>query len=277
MADEATDVQTDVQGDVQSTDITPEDFMADEQESPKADSSPAEDKKPEVVEKPKEEAKAESEVPKETESKEDQPEKAEEPEADKPEEKPQTKAEERKSQLNTEIRDLVAQRNALKEEVAKANEVYQPATEQELQDEGMSANDAKVEALRQEIEISKYNDKVADAQLTIEHESNKILSDFAWTNPESPEYKEELSQEAAQLLQANLIFDENTGQVIGSNISPYQLYKTLDRASGISAVQGQLKGQQAAEQQLANADPVGSTAPPKQKVDPIDALWSEPL
>jgi hypothetical protein len=268
--------------DVQSTDITPEDFMADEQESPKAEPSAAK-----TEEKP-DEAKAE-ETKDETEA-DDTADKSEEPEAketdteaeksEETETKPPTKAEERKTQLNTEIRDLVAQRNSLRTEVEKANaEVYQPATEQELVDEGMSATDAKVEAMRQNLEVRDYNERVAEAQLTIESESNRILTDFAWANPNSGEdvYKKELAEEAAALLQSNLITDPNTGQVIGSNISPYQLYKTLDRASGISAVQGQIKGQQAAEQQLANVDAAGSAAPPKKKADPLAELWEKPL
>lgn len=272
---------TDVQA---PAEITPEAFNADEQESPKAAPSTAEDKKPEdakasVEEKPKEEAKAEPEAPKETESEEKPADKAEEPDADKPEEKP-TKADERKTQLNTEIRDLVAQRNSLRTEVEKANaEVYQPATEQELVDDGMTATDAKVEVMRQQLEVRDYNERVAEAQLTIESESNRVLQDFAWANPNSGEdvYKKELAEEAAALLQQNLVTDPNTGQIIGSNISPYQLYKTLDRASGISTVQGQLKGQQATEKMLANADNASSAAPPKQKADPLKDLWDEPL
>jgi hypothetical protein len=269
--------------DVQSTDITPEDFMADEQESPKAESSPAKTEAPAEVAKP-------DVVAEETKDKleaDDTADKSEEPEAKdtdtegEPEEtetKPQTKADERKTQLNTEIRDLVAQRNALKEQVTKANsEVYQPASEQDLVDEGMTTTDAKVEALRQQIEVRDYNERVADAQLTLSSESERVLNDFPIFNSESDQFDEELAQEAAQLLQANLVTDPNTGQVIGSNVSPYQLYKTLARASGISATKAQIKGQQATEKMLANADTASSAAPPKKKADPLTDLWDAPL
>ncbi len=267
-------------------DITPEEFEGTE--TPKVESSPAkpeasveapkveapaEDKKPEVVEKPTvpeiPEIK-EKEAPKETEGE------VKPDEAVKPEE-PQKGLEKRTAQLNTEIRDLVAQRNALKAEVAKANEVYQPATEQELVDDGMSATEAKVEALRQEIEIRDYNEKVADAQLTINSEANRVLTDFPMFNSDNENYDKELAEEAAALLQSNLILDPNTNQVIGSHVSPYQLYKTLARASGISGAKGQIKGQQATEQMLANADAGGTASPPKKAVDPVMALWEDPL
>jgi len=263
--------------DVQAPDISPDDF--DGKEEPKTESSPVKETKAEVKAEPKvepeaevkEEAKAEPEV-KET----DKPEaKAEEPEET---EKPQGKAEERKTQLNTEIRDLVSQRNALKEEVAKANaEVYQPATEDELVEQGLTATDAKVEALRQQIEVKDYNDRVADAQLTLSSESERVLRDFPLFNSESEQYDKELAEEAAGLLEANLILDPNTQQVIGSNVSPYQLYKTLARASGISGAKGQMKGQQDTEQMLANADAGGSATPEKKPVDPLTALWEGEL
>lgn len=279
--------------DVQAPEITPEDFDG-EQETPKAEpSSVKEEAKAESEDKPEvkgEEEKASDppavpDIP--TKGEEAKPDEAEEPEGqpETPEDKPIAKADEpnkvaeqRKTELNTEIRDLVSRRNALKEQVAKANEeVYQPATEDELVEQGLTATDAKVEALRQEIEVSKYNEKVADAQLTIGHESERVLNDFPIFNPDSTEYDKELAEEAAGLLQANLIFDPNTQQVIGSNVSPYQLYKTLARASGISVTKGQIKGQQDTEQMLANADSGSSAAPAKQKVDPLNELWAEPL
>ncbi len=245
----------------------------DEQESPKAEPSPAKEEKPEEVKETKEEAQAEPAESTEAEKKEEEApaETTEEPAEDKP-----GKAEERKAQLNTEIRDLVAKRNALKEEVTKANEVYQPATEDELVEQGLSATDAKVEALRQRIEVKDYNDKVVDAQLTLSSESERVLNDFPLFNPDSEQFDKELSGEAAALLEANLIYDQNTQQVIGSNVSPYQLYKTIARAHESSVVKGQMQGQANTEEMLANADSAGSASPAKKAKDPIlDILASD--
>lgn len=265
--------------DVQDAQIGLDEFEG-KQETPEKESSPAKDTKEEPKVEPEgKDTKEEKEVPEppkvptktDTDSDDDSSESEDTEEPVKP-----TKADERKSQLNTEIRDLVAQRNTLKDEVAKANsEVYQPASEEDLVNDGLSATDAKVEALRQQIEVKDYNDRVADAQLTIESESQRVLNDFPPFNPDSKEYDKELSLEAAELLQQNLVIDQNTGQVIGSNVSPYQLYKTLARASGISGTKGQLKGQQDTEKMLANADTAGSSAPPKKAEDPLMKLFLE--
>lgn len=276
--------------DVQAPDITPEDFMADEQETvkvapsttpeAKADAK-AEDKKPEAepkVETPEVPVKDEAK-PDEAKADEAKPEEEAKPEA-KADDKPLSKAEERKQELSTEIRDLVAQRNAIKSEVEKINsEAYQPATEDELTAEGMTAIEAKVEAMRQEREMEKYNSQVADAQLTIGHESNRVLNDFPIFNPDSDQYDKELAGEAADLLQSNLIYDPNTKQVIGTNpgFSTYKIYQTLARASGISAAKGQMQGQKDTETMLANADTASSAAPPAKKADPLAELWEAPL
>lgn len=285
------------------------DAVKDDTQEPVAESAPVEEKKPEASEetesdpidwdedddKPKAKAKAEpklepkpkAEEPKkeepeeETKETEDKPEaKAEESvEETKPEEKP-TKADERKTQLNTEIRDLVAKRKALQEEVTKANaEVYGVKTVDELKDEGLSETDANVEALRQQYEMDKYNSQVAEAQLTIESEANRVLTDFPIFNAESDTYDKELAEEAAALMQANLIYDENTKQVIGSNVSPYQIYKTIARAAGVSSTKGQIKGQAAAEKMMANADVSTNAAPPAKPKDPLMEIltnWDEP-
>jgi hypothetical protein len=247
------------------------------QDTPKE--SPPEEK-PEAVEPKAEEPEVAKEEGKEEEETPESP--PEEPEAKEP-----TKANERKEKLNTEIRDLVSKRNALKSEVEKANaEVYQPATENELTgqpkdpenpDEGVyTVLEAKVEAMRQAQEMEKYNTQVAEAQLTISHESEKVLNDFPWSNAENPEYDEELATEAAELLQNNLILDPNTNQVIGSNISPYSLYKTINRAHQSSTLKGQIKGREDTEEMLANADSPGNTAPIKKAKDPIlDILASD--
>lgn len=258
--------------------ITLEDFNADEQQPAKAEPSPVAKDAP--ASEDKTEAKdtkveatdtvAPPDVPTKTET--ESPKKADETET---EDKP-TKAEDRKTQLNSEIRDLVAQRNTLREEVEKANsEVYQPASVDDLKEQGMTDLEAKVEAMRQQGEMDKYNNQVAEAQLTIGHESQRVLQDFPIFNPDDESYDKELAGEAAELLQANLVVDENSKQVIGTNpgFSVYNIYKTLARASGISGVKGQIRGQADSEKQLANVDANSSAAPPKAKVDPLKELW----
>lgn len=247
------------------------------QEPTTTDSAPAEQQAPEVTEfnwddddttppEPKEQS------PTEPEGEPEQPEAAEE----EVEHQPQGKAEERKQQLNTDIRDLVAQRNALRTEVERLNsQAYGVPTEEELVEQGYSELEAKVEAMQQQQNLERYNSQVADAQLTLDSESSKVMNDFPMFNPESDDYNEAVHKEAAELLQQSLITDPNTGQVVGSNVSPYKLFQTIAMAHESSARQNRIEGQRAAQRMLASADNVGNAAPPKQKSDPLLDLWKD--
>jgi hypothetical protein len=282
--------------DVQANEITLDDFNADEQESPKAESSPAEDKTPDVVEKPKEtkeEVKADDTAT-DTEESEATETDGDQEEADETE-TPQGEDKTLKPKSENRFQNLANENRELRQKVEQlTSQVYQPATEDELTEtvnpetgENFNRLEAKFEAYRQQQELDKYNSQVVGSQMEIGNEAYAVISDFPQFNPDDKEnFDEELATEAADLLEANLIRDPNVpeidpqtanptgkGLIIGSNISPYKLYKTLARASGISATKAQIKGQEATEKMLANADTAGSVSPPKAKVDPLMALW----
>lgn len=229
-----------------------------QQDATGTESAPVEDQAPEVVESSQEQAEPTEESPEDT-----TPEVTEsEAEDTEDDAEPRGKADERKQQLNTEIRDLVAQRNTLRQEVERMNaQVYRPVTEQELLDqinpetgEYYNRTEAKVAALEQQIELQRYNEQVSEAQIGLRHEALKALQDFPMFDAESPEYNPEVASQVDQLLSKNLVFDPNTGQVIGSHVSPYQLYKTVALSAQAGATTGQLKAQKATEKMLASAD-----------------------
>lgn len=171
-------------------------------------------------------------------------------------------AEARKQQLNTEIRDLVAQRNQIAAQVEQLNaQAYQVATAESLLDEVnpktgeyYSQLEAQVESMRQERELERYNTYVANTQFAIETEAQRALQDFPRFNPDSPEFDAETAEEVAQILSGALQYDQNTGQLVGSTIPIYQLYKSYDRAAQASAKRAEIKGQKSAEKMMSSAD-----------------------
>lgn len=186
-------------------------------------------------------------------------------------EQPLSAADERKQQLNTEIRDLVTQRNSLRQEVERINgQVYGARTpEQIMEEDGLDDVRAEMKSMREERELQAYNERVSEAQLVIGTESQRVIQDFPMFNPDSPEYKPAVAEQAAQLLRQSLEIDPNTNQVVGSTVSPYQLYQTIASANQVSAVENQIAGQKATEQMLASAEPQGSVAPKQPKEDPF--------
>lgn len=177
---------------------------------------------------------------------------------------PQTKGEKRKESLNTEIRDLVSQRNQIRDEIEQMNaQVYQAASLDDLLDqenpdtgENYSRLEAQVEMMRQQQELRDFNDKVADFQFTMNQEINKVLSDFPMFDPQNKEeYNEQVAKDVYQNLVDSLQIDPNTGQIIGSTLkSPYKLYQSYANAAQSSARKGELKGQRNAERMMTNVD-----------------------
>lgn len=176
--------------------------------------------------------------------------------------KPQSKGEQRKAQLNEEIRGLVAQRNAIRSEVEKANsQVYRPQNVQELletvnPDTGEYYNrlEAQFEAMQQERAVEKYNQQVSDAQVGLSYEAQKAIEEFPMFDETSPEYEPALAKEVDQILAQSLQFDKRTGQIIGSSISPYQLYKSHAKAAKAYAAKAEVKAKKDTATMLTNAD-----------------------
>lgn len=251
-----------------------------------ADPTPAETPKPEVVAEPPVdtgERSAEDIKPKED-PKVDPP-KAGDPkpanDPNKPETQPQGKAEQRIQQLeseiedgkkklgidpNTQIRDLVSARSAIREQVQIKNaEVYVAATPEELLDqvnpetnELYTPLEAKVASMSQKSELDTYNNQVADKQLTLQSEATQALQEFGMFDPDNEEeYNPEIAKEVDKILFDSLVFDPNTKQVIDTHLSPYRLYKTVNDAVKAGIEKGQLAGQKATEQMMASADNSG--------------------
>lgn len=182
------------------------------------------------------------------------------------EEKPQNQgAEDRKQQLSGEIRDLVSQRNAIRQEVERLNaETYQPATETELQEQGLSPEMAAIEAMKQERELERYNTQVSESQLTLRSEAQNALKDFPMFDPSNKDsYNPAIAEKVDKILGANLQYDQNTGQVVGSNVSVYELYQSFAETAQSSTEAGKIAGQKATEKMLASADSPTGAAPAK--------------
>lgn len=245
-----------------------------------------------------------TEEPSETDSESDEPhdqsDETDETE-EQPEEKPKGKAEERKEQLkseieeleskvegesqdprNMEIRELVARRNELKQRVEKTNaEAYRVATEDELLDqinpetgEYFNRLEAKLAVMEQKEQIRDYTNQVAETQLTLSTEAQKALQEFPMFDSHSPEYNEGVAKQVDAILGQSLVFDQKTGAVIGSHVSPYELYKAVSQSAQAGTVAGQVKAQKATERMLATADSSGGA---QQATRSFDKLSSEEM
>lgn len=208
----------------------------------------------------------------------------EESQADAEEEKPEetevsesdkvSKADERKEQLNKEIRDLVAQRNSLKRDVELATyDKYRAATAEQLEQQGMDATEAKIEALRQEQQLAQYTAHVTELNSNIEMESMQAIHDFPVFDTKSPEYDKEFAESVAQeyMRVSGIQSDPNTGFIVNASVLPYQFYKSYADAYKRASERGEVRAKKAAEKTYAAAESPSSSAPKKENSDPLMA------
>lgn len=200
---------------------------------------------------------------------------AEADKTDETDDQPKKGAEVRKSELQGEIRSLVARRNELRVEVARVNsQAYKPQSAEEIIAEtGADPAMAEVQALRQEQKMAEFNNYVTDLNASINTESLQVMADFPLFDPQSKDYDAGLSKRAAELYKrvANIQTDPKTGLTIRANVLPYDVYKAIAETAQSGTRQGAVKGQRAAEKMLAAADatPSGGEATKPRKEDPF--------
>lgn len=189
--------------------------------------------------------------------------------------------------LEQEIARLKMQESQLASEQELLNEINpdtgEPYTIQEI--ERISFQQAR-EAQQQSLAQQRYSLEVQQNQQIMQNEAAKALQEFSMFdpkpdangNPTNPEYDAEALMQADQLLGQSLIFDEN-GTLVGSRLSPYQIYKSIadsaNRAATRAKTIGQAEAQRATEKMLANADGQVSNQPsgPSKKTE--DAMTAE--
>lgn len=187
-------------------------------------------------------------------------------------------AETRKQQLNNEIRDKIAERNALREEIKKLNEekynlpkATDLPTEEKLLDQvnpdtgdyytRIEAKLAVLEAERnmdqEKQKMSEYTEKIVDNRISLAEQANRVLKDFPMFDEESDTYNKELSEKAETIVKNLLITDPVTNEIIGYNGSIYDVYSTLAHATEMAQVSGQIAGRKAVQKMMNSVDVVG--------------------
>jgi hypothetical protein len=200
------------------------------------------------------------------------------------------KSENRFQKLANVNKELTSENKELKAEIERLNnEVYKPQTEQELIDEGLSPEMAEVRALKQSMELRDFNARVYETQVSLSNEAAEVINNYDIFNPDSESFEPEIAAQAAEALSRSLIRDPNTeqrdqngnpipgtGQIIGYNVSPLQIYKPIADAYEKAKAAGQIKGQKATDQMLSNVDAPSSVPPRETKKDPLlEALKSD--
>lgn len=272
------------EGDAPTIELDVKEIVADlsEAEQPAAAEDASTEGKPKEAAESKEaktpEGEKATEEPKETEG--EEPAEGNEPEGDKPADDTKTEDQPvservtaRKEQISTEIRDLVRTRDNLQAEVSSLiGKAYRTQTAEELvEEEGLTPEQAEVEAMKQEVQLKDYNTKVANLTFNVEVEAKQVMHDYPVYDPASPEFDKEFSDMVGTLYDeiSGVKVNEKTNLIENANVLPYNIYKAfaVARESGTST--GKVEGTKSVEKMLANAEETPVVGPKTPKEDPF--------
>lgn len=184
--------------------------------------------------------------------------------------------------LSLQETQLASEQELLNEVNPETGEYYTP---QEV--ERIAFQQAR-ETQQQSIAQQRYELQVQQNQQTIQSEASQALQDFSMFdakpdangNPTNPLYDLQAAKDADALLSKSLIFNDK-GVLVGSSLSPYQIYKSIadsaERAATRAQTVGQANAQRATEKMLANADvPTGNSQATKDTdLDDFDKAFDD--
>jgi len=157
------------------------------------------------------------------------------------------------------------QRQKTREAVAKTiDDNYQAKTQEDLIAEGVSEADAKVEALRQEIEFERTRSKIAETNANLQADAQNVLRDFAIFNPDSPEFDKDFAEKVQARYQrvARLETDAN-GIVLNAEEGLYDFYADMAEVYNGGAKKGKVQGQKDALTMLSRTDTASKSETPQ--------------
>lgn len=185
----------------------------------------------------------------------------------------------RKEQLNSEIRELVARRNAIREETSRLiREKYgmQPNSQAKTEDELINTinpetgdyytrAEAQVEItknrldqLEQERQREAVANQIAESRLEMSQEVDNVIRDFPMFDPKSEKYNGDVADGAFEILSEAIETDPQTGMQIGCKIPIYKFYSLLAKATESAKKQGEIAGREAAQKMMGTVDTIGS-------------------
>lgn len=118
---------------------------------------------------------------------------------------------------------------------------YRPKTEDDLLEEGLDPVDAKIQAIREDMEYREQRAFIAEQTANVRSDVIGVLNDFPVFNPDSKDYDPDFTKEVEEAYQtAARLQTTDDGLILNAEVPLYEFHK---RMAGIYS-RGQSRGQQ---------------------------------
>lgn len=185
----------------------------------------------------------------------------------KPEGEPSQAAQPSAPQQTKEEREAAAakawqDRQRTRQAVAnKVDEVYGPKSEDQLVAEGLKPEDARLQAIREEMVFNQQRTRIAELNAGMQVEAVNVTNDFPVFNPKSPDYDEAFAQEVQQAYTtaARVQTDEN-GIVLNAELPLYDFYQRMANIYNRGTSKGAQQGQADMAEMMSRTEPIGGSS-----------------
>jgi hypothetical protein len=172
-------------------------------------------------------------------------------------------------------RQRIQNRERNQQEIAqKLDEKYGPKTEDQLIEEGLTPEQAQIQALREEMAYERQKTHVAQINAGMQADAVNVMNDFPVFNPDSNDYDPEFAKLVEQQYQtaARLRFDdEDKSLVLNAEVPLYDFYQQMATIYNRGATRGTQQAQKSVMKTLSRTESVGGS-PSSTRDDSLEAL-----
>lgn len=194
------------------------------------------------------------------------------------------KSDDYKEQAREAVASRLARRSQLMQQVKQRSEQQfsNPDVNQLLETVNPDTGDyftpveAKLALMERSQQIKQYNEQVADAQVQIEADADRVLKEMSMFDERSEDYNKELAEYADNAVKQGLQYDQ-AGNLVGSAVPIYQFYKSIASAYEAGSTKGAVNGRKAVQQMRNRVDPGSRAAQTENKEDEFLKAFDENL
>lgn len=187
------------------------------------------------------------------------PAEGEQPPAEKQEDAPDENTDQK--QRNAEMAQRRIQQRTKQDIARQLDESYGPKTQEQLQNEGLSQEDARYQALREELAYDKQRTEIAELNAGMQIEAVNVVNDFPIFNPKSKNYDPDFATEVEQAYRtaARVQVDDNN-IVTNAEIPLYDFYQRMNNIYSRGATKGTQEGQANMAAMLSRTEDIGGSS-----------------
>lgn len=154
-------------------------------------------------------------------------------------------------------------RQRVRQQVAQQlDQFYGPKTAEQLVEEGLSQQDAQIQALREEMAYKEQRAQIAELNASMQAEAVNVFHDYPVFDPNSKDFDQEFTQQVEQAYKTAARFQvDDHGNIVNAEVPIYQFYQQMADIYSRGATKGNQQGQEAVLQTIARTDDVGGSTP----------------